>query len=445
MTSAPIKLSTIIGGGYNDFWNDKHRYRALKGGKGSKKSATTALNYIYRLMNYPDSNLLVVRQVMNTHRDSTFAQLKWAQEKLHVSHLWKNNVSPMEMTYIPTGQRIIFRGFDDVLKLASTTVAKGFLCWVWIEEAFEIATEADFDKLDLSIPRGNIPPHLFKQTTLTFNPWSSTHWLKKRFFDAKADEISTYSTNYLCNEFLDDTDRAVFDRMRLTNYRKYEVAGLGHWGIAEGLVYENWEVKAFDKDALGVSDETDWQYRHFFGLDYGYTNDPTAFIAFAVNPISREIYIYDEHYQTKMLNCDIAEMIKRKGFSKERIRADCAEPKSNDDLRRLGIARIMPSVKGKDSIINGIARIQEYKIFVHPACSNMIAELSSYCWKKDKNENGLNVPEDTNNHLCDALRYAFEDVRLFKPQDPKAPKPRMTPEQRYNRQHGLNANDLKMR
>ena len=130
MTSSPIKLSDIIGGGYNTFWNDEHRYRVLKGGKGSKKSATTALNYIYRLMRYPDSNLLVVRQVMNTHRDSTFAQLKWAQEKLRVSHLWKNNVSPMEMTYLPTGQRIIFRGFDDVLKLASTTVAKGFLCLV---------------------------------------------------------------------------------------------------------------------------------------------------------------------------------------------------------------------------------------------------------------------------------------------------------------------------
>ena len=138
-------------------------------------------------------------------------------------------------------------------------------------------------------------------------------------------------------------------------------------------------------------------------------------------------------------------MIKRKGFSKERIRADCAEPKSNDDLRRLGIARIMPSVKGRDSIINGISKIQEYKIFVHPTCSNMIAELSSYCWKKDKNENGLNVPEDTNNHLCDALRYAFEDVRLFKPQDPEMPRQRLTPEQRYNRQHGMNASDLKMR
>lgn len=447
MPTKKIWLPDIVGKGYGEFWKDKSRYRALKGGKGSKKSTTTALNYLVRLMDkrYSDANLLVVRNVYNTHRDSTFAILKWAQEVLGVSHLWNNTVSPLEMCYIPTGQRILFRGFDDALKLASITVSKGYLCWVWIEEAFEIESESEFDKLDLSVPRSQVPEPLFNQTTLTFNPWSENHWLKKRFFDVQSPLISTYTTTYKCNEHLAQEFYQSMDEMRLNNRRKYEVAGLGNWGIAEGLVYENWEVKAFDKDALGVSDKTDWQYRHFFGLDYGYTNDPTAFIAFAANPIAREIYIYDEHYQTKMLNCDIAEMIKRKGFSKERIRADCAEPKSNDDLRRLGIARIMPSVKGRDSIINGISKIQEYKIFVHPACSNMIAELSSYCWKKDKNENGLNVPEDTNNHLCDALRYAFEDVRLFKPQDPEAPRQRLTPEQRYNRQHGLNANDLKMR
>ena len=123
MTISEIKLSEIIGGGYDDFWKCKKRYRVLKGGKGSKKSSTTALNFIYRLMKYKGSNLLVVRQVMNTHRDSTFAQLEWAQEKLGVTHLWKNTVSPLEMVYLPTGQKIIFRGFDDVLKLASATVS----------------------------------------------------------------------------------------------------------------------------------------------------------------------------------------------------------------------------------------------------------------------------------------------------------------------------------
>ena len=119
-----------------------------------------------------------------------------------------------------------------------------------------------------------------------------------------------------------------------------------------------------------------------------------------------------------MLNSDIAAEIIKRGFAKERIRADAAEPKSTDDLRRLGIQRIMSSVKGRDSITNGIAAIQEYRIFVHPCCVNCVAELSSYCWKKDKNDNGLNEPEDRNNHLMDALRYGFYDVRFFHPADP---------------------------
>lgn len=436
-----ISLRTAIGGGYDEFWSSEKRYRVLKGGKGSKKSTTTALNLIYRLMKYPQSNLLVVRAVMNTHRDSTFAQLKWAQQKLQVGHLWHNTVSPMEMTYKPTGQKILFRGFDDVLKLASTTVSNGYLCWVWVEEAFELMSEEDFDKLDMSVPRGEIPPHLFKQTTLTFNPWSSGHWLKSRFFDTPSDKVWSGTTNYLCNEWLDNTDRAVFERMKETNYRRYAVAGLGEWGIADGLIFENWEMKAFDKDALGKEDGTEWQYRHFFGLDYGYTNDPTAFICFAANPIAKEIYIYDEHYETKMLNSDIADMIKKKGYSKERIRADAAEPKSNDDLRRLGISRILSSVKGKDSIINGIVKIQEYKLIVHPQCKNTVSELSSYQWKKDKSDNSLNEPEDKNNHLMDSLRYAFYDVRFFKPENPNVRK-RLTAEERYNKNSGIEYSDI---
>lgn len=417
MTTCEIRVSETVGGGYDEFWKDKSRYRVLKGGKGSKKSATTALNMIFRLMKYADSNLLVVRQVMNTHRDSTFAQLKWAQEKLGVSHLWQNNVSPMEMTYIPTGQKILFRGFDDVLKLASTTVPKGYLCWVWIEEAFEIASEADFDKLDLSVPRGSVPEPLFKQTTLTFNPWSDGHWLKPRFFDKPQQNVKTFTTNYLLNEFLDQTDRAVFERMKQTNRRKYEVAGLGNWGIAEGLVYENWKIGREE-----ITPENDYLWKSFFGLDYGYTNDPTAFIAFKVNPRDKRVYIFDEFYKTRMLNCDIAEEIRRRGYAKERIRADSAEPKSNDDLKRLGIARIMPSVKGRDSILNGIATICEYQITVDPACVNMIRELSSYAYSNHTNERGQRLPADTDNHLCDAMRYAFEDVKHFRPEAPERQK-----------------------
>ncbi len=394
-----IKISDAVGGGYDRFWSCTKRYRVLKGGKGSKKSATTALNLIYRLIKHPESNILVVRAVMNTHRDSTFAQLKWAQEKLGVSNLFRNTVSPLEMTYIPTGQKIIFRGFDDVLKLASTTVEKGYLNFVWVEEAYEIDCLEDFEKLDLSVPRGAVPQNLFKQTTITFNPWNEKHWLKKRFFDTPSPDTETFSTNYLINEFLDDTDKAVFERLKTEHPRRYAVSGLGEWGIAEGLIFENWQE--------GVLDTRGEDWEAFFGLDYGYTSDPTAFIAIKVNRATKQIYVFDEIYRRHMLNCDIARAISEKGYSKERIRADSAEPKSNDDLRRLGISRIQPSVKGKDSVINGIMNISEYFITVHPTCKNTIAELSTYCWDKgDKNQ-----PEDKNNHLMDALRYAFYDVK----------------------------------
>lgn len=415
-------MSQIVGAGYDEFWNCKKRYRVLKGGKASKKSATTALNFIFRLMKEKDSNLLVVRQIMNTHRDSTFAQLKWAQERLGVSELWKNTVSPLEMVYIPTGQKIIFRGFDDVLKLASTTVSKGYLNFVWIEEAFEIASEADFDKLDLSVPRGTVPPPLYKQTTITFNPWSEAHWLKKRFFDTPNENVATFSTNYLINEFLDDTDKAVFEQMKKNNPRKYEVAGLGNWGISEGLVFENWEVGKIE-----IPQNEQYKWKSFFGLDYGYVNDPTAFVAFLANPIDKQIYIYREFYQKRMLNCDIAQKIKALGFAKERIRADCAEPKSNDDLKRLGICRITPSVKGRDSILNGIAAINEYKITVHPDCVNMIRELSTYVYDERTNERGQRLPKDSDNHLCDALRYAFWDVKYFHPIKDGEQSPTFTP------------------
>ena len=436
MMDKHVSIAETVGGGYREFWNCKKRYRVVKGGKASKKSTTTALWIIANMMKpeYREANVLVIRRIMNTHRSSTFAELQKATGRLGVAHLWKANLSPLEMTYLPTGQKILFRGFDDPLKLASTTVSTGYLCWVWLEEAFEIDREDDFDKLDLSVPRGQIPAPLFKQTTLTFNPWRDTHWLKKRFFDVEREDTLAITTNYLCNEFLDDADRAIYERMREQNPRQYDVAGLGNWGVTEGLVFENWEVRAFDRKEV-VKDKP-WQWRHVFGLDYGYTNDPTAFIAAMVNPISKELYVYDEHYAVQMLNSDIAAMIIRKGYQKERIRADCAEPKSNDELRRLGISRLQPSVKGVDSVRNGIATIQEYRIIVHPTCFHTAAELSAYCWATDRAGNKQNEPKDCDNHLMDALRYAMVDVKTFRPSVDKPKPPRVSRE-------GLTADDFR--
>lgn len=406
MDGITVSLPEIVGGGYRQFWDSRHRYRVVKGGKASKKSSTTALWYIVHMMKHPEANLLVVRAVQRTHADSTYAQLKWAIRRLRVEHLWRAGREPLELCYEPTGQRILFRGLDNVEKLASTTVDKGVLCWVWLEEAYEIASEGDFDKLDLSVPRGEVPEGLFKQTTITFNPWSEKHWLKGRFFDRPDPRVLAITTDYRCNEFLDDTDRSLYDRMRLENPRRYAVAGLGQWGHSEGLVFENWVVEPFSLQELrreGV--------RHVFGLDYGYSNDPTAFIAAAVEEERKRLYIYDEHYQTRMLNEDIAAMIKGKGYQKERIRADSAEPKSNDDLRRLGLGRIQPAGKGHDSVNAGIARLQEYRLIVHPRCVHAAAELGAYTWQPGVRDGDFtNRPRDRDNHLMDALRYAMEDA-----------------------------------
>ena len=401
-----VYLPDVVGGGYGRFWRCRTRYRVVKGGKASKKSSTTALWYIYHLMKYPAANLLVVRAVYRTHADSTYAQLRWAIRRLGVEHLWRVGREPLELTYLPTGQRVLFRGMDNVEKLASTTVEQGYLCWVWLEEAFEIARQADFEKLDLSVPRGEVPPPLFKQTTVTFNPWNGNHWLKSRFFDRTDPQVTALTTDYRCNEFLDDTDRGVYERMREENPRQYAVAGLGEWGHSQGLVFENWSVEPFSLGDLrreGV--------RHIFGLDYGYTNDPTAFIAAAVEEEHKRIFIYDEHYEKRMLNEAIAAMIRGKGYHKERIRADSAEPKSNDDLRRLGITRLQAADKGRDSVTAGIARLQEYRMVVHPRCVHTAAELAAYIWQEGSREGEYeNRPCDRDNHLMDALRYAMEDV-----------------------------------
>lgn len=406
MQGCCVYLPDLIGGGYGGFWRCRSRYRVVKGGKASKKSSTTALWYIYHLMKYPDANLLVVRAVHRTHADSTYAQLRWAIRRLGVEHLWRAGKEPLELTYTPTGQRILFRGMDNVEKLASTTVERGYLCWVWIEEAYEIGLEADFDKLDLSVPRGELPKPLFKQTTLTFNPWDENHWLKSRFFDRPDPNVYAITTDYRCNEFLDSTDKALYERMRESNPRRYAVAGLGEWGHSEGLVFENWSVEEFSLGELHREG-----LRHVFGLDYGYTNDPTAFIAAAVEEAAKRIYLYDEHYQRRMLNEDIAAMICAKGYQKERIRADAAEPKSNEDLRRLGICRLQAANKGRDSVLSGISRLQEYRLVVHPRCVHTAAELRSYVWQADGRDGVYrNLPCDKDNHLMDALRYAMEDV-----------------------------------
>lgn len=397
-----INLKDKIGRGYATFWNFKGRYRVCKGGRGSKKSTTTAMWIIYNMMKMPLANTLVVRQTFNTHLDSTWVQLKWATQQLGVAHLWTFSKSPLKATYNPTGQVILFRGLDDPMSITSITVPVGYLCWCWFEEAYQVKSEDAFDKVDMSI-RGELPEGYFKQITLTFNPWSDKHWLKKRFFDEPNDEDKlAMTTNYLCNEWLGADDIKLFNHIQTKFPKRYKVEGLGDWGIIDGLVFDNWKIEKFD--------HTEIKGELLIGLDFGYVNDPTALICSILDEQNKKLYIFDEHCQKGMLNDAIAQMITNKGYSKSTIIADSAEQKSIEEIKRKGIYRIKPAVKGGGSIVQGIQQLLQYDIIVHPSCEETIKELENYAWDVDKEGTGINKPIDAYNHCIDALRYSLQCV-----------------------------------
>lgn len=399
-----LYLPEIVGRGYKDYWNFKGRYRICKGSRASKKSKTTALWYIVNIVKYPAANLLVIRKTERTLRNSCFSDLCWAINRLQLNGFFKITVNPLEIVYKPTGQKIMFRGLDDPLKVTSISVEVGCLCWLWIEEAYEIMTESDFDMLDESI-RGEVPAGLFKQVTMTFNPWSDRHWIKKRFFDAPPDpDILTKTTNYLCNEWLDDADRKVFERMKKNNPKRYAVAGLGGWGVVDGLIFENWVEQEFK--VRDISKQPD--VSSMFGMDFGYTNDPTALFCGLISLEQKKIWVFDELYEKALTNKMIYQRVFDMGYAKEQITADCAEPKSIAELQEYGLHRIKAARKGKDSVNNGIQFLQDFQIIIHPRCVNFLTEISNYTWDKDKFDKQLNKPVDDFNHLMDAMRYAAE-------------------------------------
>lgn len=396
-------LYNITGKGYNQFWHSKNFYRVVKGSRGSKKSKTTALNFIVRLLKYPWANLLVVRRYSNTNKQSTYTDFKWACNRLGVTHLFKFNESLPEITVKATGQKILFRGLDDELKITSITVDVGILCWAWFEEAYQIETEDKFSTVVESIRGTYDSEDFFKQITITFNPWNERHWLKAVFFDLATRRADTLvlTTTYKCNEWLDKVDVDRYEDLYISNPRRARIVCDGEWGVAEGLVYDNVIVENFDFKQLLPT------HKLAVGLDFGFVHDPTALIVFLIG--DRDIYIFDEAYQKGLSTKEIAKMIKDKGYSNSLIIGDSAEGRLISELKsEHGIKRLKKSRKGRDSINAGISKIQGYTIHVLPTCENTINELFSYSYQQDKDGRWLNIPIDDNNHLMDAMRYGMQ-------------------------------------
>lgn len=404
MAMAELKMSEVIGGGYNEFWHDRHFYRVVKGSRGSKKSMTTALNFVWRIMKYPWANLLVVRRYSNTNRDSTYTVLKWAVNRLRVSSLFKFNEGKPEITYLPTGQKILFRGLDDPLKITSITVPVGNLSWLWIEEAYEIENSDKFDTLVESIRGTYDDPDFFKQVTITFNPWNERHWLKTAFFDEKTKRKDVFSstTTFRVNEWLDEKDKQRYLDLYRTNPRRARIVCDGEWGVAEGLVFENFEVKEFD-----VNRKIKEVGQTYFGMDFGFTHDPTTLLSSIYDKGKHELWVFNELYRTGLVVEDIIKEVEQRNLLGAKITADSASPMIIEELRRKGMRRIRPMKKAKDSIQTGISFMQGLKIYLHPSCKHTIEEFNTYAYDQDKLGNWLNTPVDANNHAIDAIRYSL--------------------------------------
>lgn len=412
MINTKIKIKKEI---FNEVYlpqldNYNTRFNVYYGGAGSGKSKFVVQKMIYKYLKYSDRNCLVIRKVSNTLRDSIFREFisilsEW---KIYDRCIVRESLLTIEL---PNGSKFLFKGLDDPEKIKSISGIDDIV----VEECTEIDMQ-DFNQLNLRL-RSKNP---YNQVHCMFNPVSKSNWVYKQWFQNgyNKDNTIVLKTTYLDNKFLpDDYIQSLMD-MREKDPVYFRIYALGEFASLDKLVYTNWKEEEFDyKEIL----KKNCKSTALFGLDFGYINDPSAFIGIVIDEKTRHIWIFDEFYIKGLLNNEIAKEIKNKGYQKEIITADSAEQKSIAEIKKEGISRIRAARKGKDSIINGIQFIKQFNIIVHPKCVNTIEELKNYTWQKDKiTKEYINKPIDSYNHLLDAFRYAVEcinkkrNVRILK-------------------------------
>ena len=411
---------------YRPYLKDySHRVNVFYGGAGSGKSKFIVQKMLYKLLN-DKRKCLVIRKVGATIRESIFAEFKALISDLGIYN--QCNINKTDMTIeLPNGSVFIFKGLDDSEKVKSIQGIDDIV----IEEATELV-ENDFTQLNLRLRSKKKN----QQIHIMFNPVSKVNWVYKLFFEKKFKGALIVKTTYKDNTFLPKSYIESIENLKETNYPMWEIYANGKFASLDKRVFTNWEELEFDIDAIKQEEAEEiaqklginitsltnpkgnpflknhFTRKSYFGLDFGYTNDPSAFVAFLVDEKKKIIWIYDEFYRSGLLNADIYNLIYYKGYSKERIIADSAEPKSIAELKKLGLRRIKAAAKGKDSIIHGIQYLQGYKIYIHPKCVNTIMEFENYTWQKDKKTGEyINKPIDDYCHIIDALRYGAEAIR----------------------------------
>lgn len=401
-----IRLSEKIGSAFYDVAHDVfhhgHTHYDFSGGRGSLKSSTVSVLVPLLLINNPGTHALVLRKVANTIRDSVYAQYIWAIGELGMAAYWEAKVSPMELIYKPTGQKIMFRGADDPMKIKSIKVPFGYIAVTHFEEKDQFAGRAEIRTILQSTMRGGSVFWNFE----SYNPpISRDNWANKDSLEERTDRLCHKSTYLQAPpEWLGEQFMAEAEHLKATDERAYQHEYLGIPVGTGGNVFDNLELREITDEEIAQFD------RIYQGVDWGWFPDPFAFIRLHYDRARETIYLMDEIYQNKLTNEASGDIIIQRGYKDAYITCDSAEPKSVTDYRAMGL-QAKAAVKGPGSVDYGMKWLQRRKIVIdRKRTPNAYNEFVNYEYDRNKDGDIISGYPDENNHLIDATRYAVERI-----------------------------------
>lgn len=412
MTAIQIKLSEKVTPKFQEFWraanSRKYLKHVCKGGRGSAKSSHIAMRIIKDMMKYPVTTLCI-RKVARTLEESVFEELKEAIDRLGVTAYWRVMKSPLQLVYIPRGNKIIFRGADDPMKIKSIKVSKFPIAFMWIEELAEFKTEDEVTTIENSVLRAELPDGLFYAFYYSYNPPKRKQsWVNKKY-ETQFIPSNTFvhHSTYLENPFISQAFKDEAEEVKRKKPHKYEWEYLGK-AIGSGVVpFDNLTFRRITDDEIRSFDNIRQ------GIDWGYGVDPFSFGRWHYDKTRRRLYAIDELYGVKISNREAAEWIKQKGYADTMTTADSAEPKSIDEMRSYGL-RIRGARKGPGSVEYGEKWLDDLEeIIIDPQRTpNTAREFENIDYQTDSDGNPKAKLEDKDNHTIDQCRYAMEgDMR----------------------------------
>lgn len=384
------------------FWDVQvhgHTFYWLPGGRGSTKSSFVGIEVPLLLMQHPQCHAVVLRKVGNTIKNSVYPQIQWGIEQLCVADRFKCITSPHEITYKATGQKILFFGVDDPMKVKSIKLPFGYVGIVWYEELDQFSGMEEIRNLNQSLLRGGETYWVFA----SYNPPKSrNNWVNEEILNEYPDRL-VHKTTYLDvpREWLGEQFLLEAEKLKAKNETAYNHEYLGEVTGTGGAVFENVEDMAMTDEMISQFD------RRYYGLDFGFAVDPLAFVAMRYDAKHEDLYIFDEIYQQKLTNSNAAQLILRK-IGSQHIMADSAEPKSIAEMKAAGLF-ISGAKKGPDSVDYGVKWLQgRRRIYIDKRrAPNAYREFVSYEYERNRAGQYISAYPDANNHAIDAVRYGL--------------------------------------